>query len=189
MSLRNLIVSTRCYRRFSQQTVARKTLEQMVDLARLSASARNLQPLKYFLSCDAETNAIIFSHLAWAGFLEGWGGPQEFERPTAYILVLGDKAIDESFATDAGIAAQSIRLGVTEIGLGSCVLGSIKRQELAQALKISAQYEIVLAIAIGKPGEQVTLEAVDEDGNTEYWRDDEGVHHVPKRSLAEILIN
>lgn len=189
MLMKDLILNTRCYRRFGREKVARKTLEQLVELARLSASARNLQPLKYFLSCGEDTNTIIFMHLAWAGYLEGWGGPQEDERPMAYILILGDKTIDESFAADAGIAVQSIRLGVTEMGLGSCVLGSIQRQELAQALNLSTQYEIVLAIAIGKPAEQIVLEPVGEDGSTKYWRDAEGVHHVPKRSLAEVLIN
>ena len=190
MTISDLIKNTRCYRRFFQDVgVERKTLEKLVDLARQSASAQNLQPLKYFLSCDSDVNAIIFSHLAWAGYLQGWSGPEEGERPSAYVLILGDKSISTSFDTDSGIAAQSIRLGATEMGLGSCVVGSIKRQELAESLGLFNLFEILLAIPIGKPKETVVLETVRENGDTKYWRDNAGVHHVPKRTLNEVIVN
>lgn len=167
----------------------RETLEKLVDLARQSASAQNLQPLKYFLSCDAGLNEIIFSHLAWAGGLQDWSGPEEGERPSAYVLILGDKSISTSFDTDSGIAVQSIRLGATEIGLGSCVVGSIKRQELAKSIELSDRFEILLAISIGKPKETVVLETLRENGDIKYWRDNAGVHHVPKRMLNEVIVN
>ena len=148
MTINDLIKNTRSYRRFFQDVaVERRELEKLVDLARLSASAQNLQPLKYFLSCDTEVNAIIFSHLTWAGYLEGWTGPQEDERPAAYVLILGDKQISTSFGFDAGIASQSIRLGATEIGLGSCIVGSINHNELANALRLPEQFEILLVTA------------------------------------------
>jgi nitroreductase len=164
-------------------------LEKLVDLARLSASGQNLQPLKYFLSYKSDTNAIIFDHLSWASYLQGWGGPEEGERPSAYVLILGDKSISTSFDIDAGIAAQSIRLGATETGLGSCVVGSIKRKELAESLGLSDQFDILLAISIGKPKETVVLETVRENGDTKYWRDSAGVQHVPKRTLNDIIVN
>ncbi|RLC39426.1 MAG: nitroreductase, partial [Candidatus Coatesbacteria bacterium] len=48
--------------------------------------------------------------------------------------------------------------------------------------------EILLVLALGKPAERVVIEPVGEDGDTKYYRDEEGVHHVPKRSLDEIII-
>ena len=187
--LKDLVVKNRSYRRFYQEApVSLDILKELVDLARLSASAANRQPLKYLLSCDPEKNALIFPCLAWAGYLKDWGGPPEDERPTAYILVLGDKEISQSFGCDHGIAAQSILLGASEKGLGGCIIGSIRRPELSRNLQISEQYNILMVIALGKPKEKVVLETVGADGDIKYWRDAQGVHHVPKRPLAEIVI-
>jgi nitroreductase len=187
--LRDLIIHNRSCRRFEEGfALERRTLEELVDLARLSASAANLQPLKYILSCDAEENARIFGHLAWAGYLKDWGGPAPGERPSAYIIILGDTAINYTFGCDHGIAAQSILLGAREKGLAGCMIGLIKREELRQALAIPAQYEILLVLALGKPRERVVIDEVGPGGDIKYWRDSAGVHHVPKRSLKEILV-
>ena len=163
-------------------------MRELVDLARLSASARNAQPLKYILSCQPQKNSLIFPHLAWAGYLTDWPGPCEGERPSAYIIILGDTEISQSSGCDHGIAAQSILLGATEEGLGGCMIASIKRQGLRQALEIPPRYEILLVLALGKPKETVVIETVGPGGDTKYWRDSKGVHHVPKRALDDIII-
>ena len=188
--VRDLILKNRSYRRFYQEvTIKIETLKELVSLARLSASSGNLQPLKYILSCDPQNNALIFPHLAWAGYLEDWPGPQEGERPSAYIIILGDTKINQSFGCDHGIAAQSILLGATEKGLGGCIIGSIQKKELRRTLKISPRFEILLVLAIGKPRETVVIETSNSVDNIEYWRDNKDVHHVPKRSLDEIIIS
>ena len=187
--LKDLVRKNRSYRRFHQDVaVDIETLHALVNLARLSATGSNLQPLKYILSCQPETNARIFPHTRWAGFLKDWPGPAEGERPTAYIVILGDTHIRKSFGCDHGIAAQSIMLGATERGLGGCMIGSIDRGGLRQVLDIPEQYEILLILALGKPKETVVLEAVGPDGDTKYYRDADGVHHVPKRSLDELIL-
>ena len=187
--LRDLIIKNRSYRRFYQDvTVERATLRELVDLARLSASGSNLQALKFRLSCDADENAKMFACLGWAGYLKDWPGPAEGERPSAYIVILGDKEISQSFGVNPGIAAQSILLGATEKGLGGCIIDSVDKPKLAQALEISDRYEILLVLALGKPKETVVLEAVGPEGDVKYWRDSQGVHHVPKRPLDEIIL-
>jgi len=187
--LRDLIIKNRSYRRFYQDvTVERATLRELVDLARLSASGSNLQALKFRLSCDADENAKIFACLGWAGYLKDWPGPAEGERPSAYIVILGDKEISQSFGVNPGIAAQSILLGATEKGLGGCIIGSVDKPKLTQALEIPDRYEILLVLALGKPKETVVLETVGPDGDIKYWRDSQGVHHVPKRPLDEIIL-
>lgn len=187
--IRDLIVKNRSFRRFQPRyTIDEQTLRDLVDLARLSASAGNKQPLKFILSCDSKKNDLIFSHLAWAAYLTDWPGPSEDERPTAYIIILGDKEISQNFGCDHGIAAQSILLGAAERSLGGCIIGSIKKEELAQALKITDRYEILLVLALGKPSETVLLETVGRDGDIRYWRDEQDIHHVPKRSLEEIIL-
>lgn len=187
--IRDLVVSSRSYRRFCQEVpIEEQTLRELVDLTRFGASGHNLQPFKYILSCEPEKNALIFHHLGWAPYLKDWPGPSEGERPAAYIVVLGDTEIRKSFTFDQGIAAQNILLGAREKGLGGCIVASIQKDSLRKALDIPAPYEILIVLALGKPRERVVIEPVGPDGGTKYWRDSEGVHHVPKRSLEEIII-
>jgi nitroreductase len=188
--IRDLVLKNRSYRRFHENTpVEYKTLKELVDFARHSASAANLQPLKYVLSCDPKRNALIFSHLAWAAYLKDWPGPDEGERPAAYIVILKDKGISKSIDCDHGIAAQSIMLGATEKGLGGCIIGSIRRRSLGKALGLSPNYEILLVLAIGKPRETVEIEPLGPDQDIRYWRDSDDVHHVPKRALEDIIVD
>ena len=187
--LKDLIVRNRSYRRFHEdQPITQQTLRDLVELARLSGSGANLQPLKFITSCNTDKNSHIFESLAWAGYLKDWPGPDKGERPGGYIVILGDTEIRKSFGADQGIAAQSIMLGATELGLGGCMIGSIKRDDLRVTLGIGEQYEILLVLGLGKPLEQVVLEGLGDNGSIRYYRDSSGVHHVPKRSLDELII-
>jgi len=188
MSFKELVLKTRSYRRFDQATpVSLDTLRELVDLARQAASASNIQPLKYVLSADRATNARIFPHIGWAGYLKDWSGPAEGERPAAYVVILGDTELRREFGRDLGIAAQTIMLGATECGLGGCMIGSIDREQLRAVLGVAERYRILLVLALGKPVETVVLEPVGPEGDIHYYRDEDGVHHVPKRSLEEIV--
>lgn len=187
--LKELVTKNRSYRRFDQSyKIEEQTLLELVDLARLTPSTANLQPLKYVLSSDPARNNLIFPHLAWAGYLKDWPGPAEGERPSAYIAILRDTSISGMETCDHGIAAQTILLGAAEKGLGGCIIGNLKRKEMTADLGIPGHLEILLVLALGKPVEEVKLEGVGADGSMQYWRDGQGVHHVPKRTLQEILI-
>ncbi|MCE5259166.1 MAG: nitroreductase family protein [Chloroflexi bacterium] len=187
---RDLVLRNRSYRRFDQGVaIERSTLEELVDLARCSASAANRQPLKYILSVDAERNAVIFSTLAWAGYLKDWGGPAEGERPSAYIVILLDRDVSANAGCDHGIAAQTILLGACERGLGGCMLGAIQRDDLRKLLKIPVRYDILLVVALGQPVEVVALEEMPTDGDIKYYRTSDMVHHVPKRALRDIILD
>ncbi len=187
--LKDLVRKSRTVRRFYQDVpIDMDTLRGLVDLARLAPSGSNLQALKYYLSNQPEKNAIIFQNLAWAGYLKDWPGPQEGERPAGYIIVLGDSTINKTFGCDHGIAAQTMMLGANEQGLSGCIIGSINRAELAAALHIPPQFEILLVLALGKPKETVQIETIGPDGSVKYWRDEQQVHHVPKRALDDIIL-
>jgi len=188
--LENLVLESRSCRRFYENDkISTKDLKDLVNLARLSPSASNLQPLKYILSNTAEKNNRIFPHLSWAAYLTQWAGPEQGERPAAYIIILGDTSIVKSFNCDHGIAAQSILLGACEKGLRGCIVGSINRQALHKDLEIDNAYKILLVIALGKPKEEVRIEKTREDGDIRYWRGKDGIHHVPKRNLEDIILS
>lgn len=186
--LRDLVLANRSYRRFDEAIpISEATLRELVDLARCTPSAANLQPLRYMLSWTPERNSLVFPTLRWAGYLTDWPGPAEGERPTGYIVVLVEGSGDSS--ADVGIAAQTILLGATEKGLGGCMFGSIERDQLRNALSIPESYHISLVIALGKPVEKVVLEPVSQDGSIRYYRDSDQVHHVPKRALDEVILS
>jgi nitroreductase len=189
-SLRDLVLRNRSYRRFDEShRIPRETLVELVGLARCTASATNRQPLKYFLSADTETNDKIFPCLFWAAFLQDWKGPAPGERPTAYIVVMIDETLTRDWWCDDGIASQTMLLGAAEKGLGGCMIGAINKDKLRQALGIPEHLKIRLVLALGKPAEKVVLEDLEPGGDARYWRDDEGVHHVPKRGLDELIVD
>ncbi|WP_099468177.1 nitroreductase family protein [Konateibacter massiliensis] len=187
--MKELVLKSRSYRRFyEEKEITRKELEQLVELARFSPSAANKQPLKYIISSSRAKNEEIFGTLAWAGYLKDWNGPTEGERPSAYIIMLRDTTISKATSVDEGICAQSIFLGASELGFGGCFLGAVNRSKLTEILKLEEKYEIALVIALGYPKEEVVLEPLPADGDIKYYRDENDVHHVPKRSFEEILV-
>lgn len=189
MSIKELVYKNRSYRRFHQEmAIADSTLLSLVDLARMSPSGRNLQPLKYRVISDAITCEKLFPLLAWAGYLKDWPGPEEGERPSGYIVMVEDSSISAESALDQGIAAQSIMLGATEMGLGGCMIGSIKRKEISELLGLADTLKPVLVLALGVPQEIVTVEPMPVNGDVKYWRDEHQGHHVPKRLIADILL-
>jgi nitroreductase len=189
MTFTELLRRNRSYRRFHQdQAVDEATLRELVDVTRLCPSAANRQPLKYVTSSTPDRNARIFAHVRWAAALTDWPGPAEGERPSAYIVILGDTRIATNFHCDHGIVAQSMLLAAAERGLGGCIIGSIDRPKLRETLAVPDHLEILLVLALGSPAETVVLEMDKTPDDVPYWRDDQGVHHVPKRSLDEVLI-
>ena len=188
MELKDMVLKTRSYRRFDEShRITYSTLEKLVDLARLSASAANRQPLKYLIYNSPEECAKVFPSVVWAAYLKEWDGPVSGERPSAYIIILGDRSVTDSFGVDHGIAAQSIMLGATEAGLGGCMIASIKRDNLRAELKIPENFEILLILALGKPVEIIVIDNI-RNNDVKYWREPDGTHHVPKRPLDDLII-
>ncbi len=188
MNLHDLVTRTRSYRRFDEShRVDYPILESLVGLARLSPTGANRQPLKFAIINTPDRCSLLFPSLLWAGYLKDWDGPVPGERPSAYIIILGDKTIAEGFGVDHGIAAQTIMLGASENGLGGCMIASIRRDNMRKDLGIPDNYEILLVLALGKPIENVILEDI-KDGDVKYWRDESQNHHVPKRKLGDLIL-
>ena len=190
MDLMTLVRKNRSYRNFDEsRKIARDELLQMVDCARLTPSAANRQPLKYFLSADAETNAVIQPLTAWAAKLRpGRTLPDPGHLPQAFIVICVDLTLCPNAASaekDVGIAAQTLLLKATEMGLGGIMIGAFK-PELSEKLGLSETLRPALVIALGKPDEEIVLEEA--KGNADYYRDENDVHHVPKRALDEIVL-
>jgi len=187
--IEEFVRKNRSYRRFQEsERITADQLTKWISLARYCASGRNLQPLKFSGITEPALRNEVFRHLAWAGYLSEWKGPSEGERPAAYIIVMQDKSIGERSYCDEGIAIQSILLGAVEDGYGGCIIGSVNRARVSKLLKLPEHLEILNLIALGKPAETVVIEDMKEN-DVKYWRDENSIHHVPKRKSEELIFS
>ncbi len=174
----------RSIRSFQQKKVPSTLLQECVNVARLSPSAKNQQLLDYIIVTDANIRNSLFSHLHWAGSLPSWN-PSHDEQPMAYIVIVLKKTNDELYRYDVGIALAHIVLYAEAHTLGSCILKNIDYEEIKQLLNLPESFVVDAVVALGyKKGESV-VETSDEE--RKYWMDDQGVLHVPKRSLFSLL--
>ncbi|HCO11620.1 MAG TPA: hypothetical protein DIT19_00120 [Desulfonauticus sp.] len=60
MNMLELVRATRSFRRFEPKDISLEELRELVNLARLTASAGNKQPLRYILVTDPKVREEIF---------------------------------------------------------------------------------------------------------------------------------
>lgn len=149
-----------------------------------------MQPLKYFIAFEKEMVDTIQKMTKWARALPNLDLPYEGKRPTGFIVICQDKKIapnTDRFLKDVGIVAQTILLQATEEGLGGCMIGNFKPEEVSETLGFDENIVPLLIIALGKPDEEIVITDV-VDGKINYYRDEADIHYVPKRSLNDILL-
>ncbi|MCH5234682.1 MAG: nitroreductase family protein [Muribaculaceae bacterium] len=190
--LSELLKKDRSYRRFDESfKIEADTLKKLVGLTRCCSSGRNLQPLKYFMASDEDRCEQIFPLLKWAGYLKEWDGPEKGERPSAYLIQCLDTDLTKNYHCDDGLQLQAITLGATALGLGCCIIKSFNAEKLKEILSLDEYLSPLYVVAIGKPVEKVVIEELKDAGEEgiKYYRTPDKVHHVPKRSQEELLIN
>ena len=198
VQMADLVASCRSFRRFDEgRRVPEGFLLELVDMARLCANGANRQLLGFRVVSDPAACDAVFAELAWAGYFKDWAGPAAGERPTGYVVIAAERsAAGKSTApiveVDCGIAAQTMMLAARSAApsYAGCMLRAFTPR-LIDVLGLDAKrYELKLVCAFGLPAEEVRLEplSASPDGSIKYWRDDAGVHHVPKRSLEDVLI-
>lgn len=183
-SVYDKIRSRRTVRKFLQKSVPEEVLLKCVDAARLSPSGGNLQPLHYIIVNESKLLKNVFSTLSWAVYLPDYS-PSEEEMPKAYIVLLLDKN-GRTPIHDASIASMSISMVAYDEGLGSCMLASVDRKKLREVLNVPEAFDVALVVALGYPAENPVVEPVS-DGAINYWLDKDGVLHVPKRDIKDIV--
>ena len=189
MDFKALAEAARTCRRFhEEQPLAMTDLEWLVDCARVAPSAKNAQELRYALVGNGDTCNKLFALTRWAGALKDWGGPYPGERPTAFVAILMPQSGKELTCIDVGIAAQTIQLAATSRGWGCCMIQSFDHQAAPALLNVPQGMKISLVLGLGVAKETRMVDCMPESGATAYWRDAQGVHHVPKRSLDDLII-
>lgn len=190
--LKDLVKANRSCRGYDKEhKVTREELLEMIDTARLSAAGINQQPLKYYLISDQADADLITSMVKFGANLPELGLPFEGTEPPAYIIMCHDKDVNPAvdfFRCDIGIAAQTITLAATEMGLAGCMIGNYNKEKVREALGLDERYSIELIISIGKNIEDIRIVDLEEGQSHKYYRDANGVHYVPKRKLEDIII-
>ena len=79
----------------------------------------------------------------------------------------------------------SISLVAYDQGVGSCILGAIRRAELCRILNVPEHLKVILAVALGYPAENPVISEIKND-DIKYWLDNNNVLHVPKRVLKDV---
>ncbi|SDP59020.1 nitroreductase family protein [Desulforhopalus singaporensis] len=187
------IAKVRTFRRFvEKEPISSDLLQSLVDLARLGGSARNGQPWQYMIVNTPDMCEKIFPFLGWAKYLTDWKGPAPGERPSAYVLCFLNRnrlrGSEGEAQFDLGIATQNLLLGAMDHRIGGCRIGAFSPR-LANLFKVPEYLQLSLVVALGKPRETVILEESRDEDDIKYWRDEHGVHHVPKRPLSSCLID
>jgi nitroreductase len=181
--------SARSVRRFeASRAVPREVLLGIVEAARFAPCGANLQQLRFSIVDHEGSRNELFPLLKWAAYLRDWAGPAPSERPSAYIVIHAPAEERPFTRMDVGIAAGYMMLSAREKGLGCCMILSFDRGGAALLLGSPAELPPILVLALGYPAEEVVIETAPHGGGLEYWRDMEGRHHVPKRSLEELIL-
>lgn len=191
-SFAELVRASRSYRRFTGEPASREALLGLIDVARFAPTGNNTQLLRYAVASDPTTVAELGHHHGWAAALPEFPGPAEGEQPGGYIgiFVPAGGAKSAIRQIDVGIAAQTLCLAACAQGLGACMIKSYDAQAASVLGVTGDDYALALMIAFGKPApdEKTVLESMDADHGTKYWRTEGNVHHVPKRSVEDLLL-
>lgn len=185
--LKNLIQDARTTRRFKKNSeVNFEDLRQILDLARITSSAKNMQPIKYITITKKEEVLKLSRTAKWAAHFKDWE-QNEDERPSAFILMLNDRMIDGFPMFDAGASFTAISLAAKTKGLSTCPMASIDKELCKKLFVIPDNLDVMIGIAVGVGIEKVELSDA-KNNDTNYYRLEDKTHIVPKRTLEEIII-
>ncbi len=187
MGIHDIAKENRSVRRFRQEiALSERKLFRFIDSARLAPCGANLQLLRFTPVTERKHCQRIFPALKWAGYLKDWNGPEEGQKPPAYIIIHAPIGERRHIPVDAGIAAAYIVLAARESGYGSCMIMSFDCTMIEEAAGTPEGYHPFLIIALGLPGEEIVLEEA--DGDIRYYRDEKDRHHVPKLALDDLIV-
>ncbi len=189
--LHDIVAEARSIRSFdTSKPIKREVLISFVDTLRLIPASCNYQALKYLIITDKAECDYMRSQTRWAALLPDYNGPDAAHSPTAYMVICHDTSVTENetmYLKDVGIAAQTVNLLAREKGIGCCMIGSFNIGAVSEYFSLPENIKPKLTLALGYPDEFPVCE--DEKGSVVYYRDENNVHHVPKRKTKDLIIN
>ena len=108
-------------------------------------------------------------------------------EPEAFILVAGTVREDQNLFIDLGISLQSMLLKAVSMGLGGLIIRSFDKEAISRGLGIPPELDLLCILAIGRSCEKADTVPVPAGSSLAYYRDGNGVHHVPKLRAEDLL--
>ena len=143
MDAKDCILRRRSCRRYEEKAIDRTVIRQIVELARFAPSWKNMQIVRYTVIDDAALkNDIAQTCVRGLSF-----NTKTITRGAALMAPDGEKW--EMF--DAGIAAQTFCLAAREYGVGSCIIGVMDEDAIAQKIGLPNTQKIACLVAMGYP--------------------------------------
>lgn len=185
-NLEKLLRKNRSYRGYDPSFEVREDqLRRIVAVNTQIPSARNSQALRFRLVTRNEAHKVL-PHIRLGGALPHLHLPYPGTQPEAFIVVMSAIEPDHYIYIDLGISAQSMLLQATEIGLNGIMIGACDKERLQEELQLP--YRPLLVIALGRGNEQIRLVEIGAEESHSYYRDEAGVHYVPKVRLEDLII-
>ena len=191
--LKELAMKSRSYRGYDEsRRISREELLEFVDAARYAPSSVNGQPFRYVLAWEKEDVDKIQPLTGWARALPHMKLPHPGKCPTAFIIICQDTGWGPDlgrYLKDVGIVAQTMLLAAAETGLGGIMIGNFSPKRVSETLSLPENLVPMLIVAVGKPDETIVLKEIEDGESIQYYRDENDVHYVPKRKLADITLD
>ena len=132
-------------RAYQERAVEQEKLDEIFEAARLAPSARNLQDWRFVVVKDKETKIKVAEAANNQRFLEDAG-----------VIVVGCSNSDNVMRCgqaigpiDVAIGLEHMALQATELGLGTCWIGSFFPEKVRPILGIPEDVAIIELMAIG----------------------------------------
>jgi len=156
-----ILKKRRSIREYSDEQLSKDALEKIIEAARFSPTARNVQPWEFIVITEVSTLKKIADLAENGRFLS---------QAKACIAVF---CADTKYYLEDGCAATcNILLAAAMLGVGSCWIAGDKKPYCAQVatlLNVPASYKLVSLVALGYP------------------KSKEGFYIAEKRPVKEVL--
>jgi nitroreductase len=143
MEAQEALITRRSIRRYDDNPIHLKILEQIIDAARLAPTANNRQPWEFIIITDKEMRQKIAELADYGKFIA--------QAPACVAVFCKDT---KYYLEDCSAATQNILLSAWAQGIGSCWVAGDKKpycQPISKLLKVPDGYKLVSLIALGYP--------------------------------------
>ncbi|MBQ5404426.1 MAG: nitroreductase family protein [Bacteroidales bacterium] len=187
MTLDTLLIKNRSTRGYKNSfLVSEEVLKKIIGVNTKIASAKNAQTLRFKIVTKETGAETVLKNIKLGGMLPQLNLPLKGTEPNAFIIVCSNAQESRYIDIDLGISLQSMLLKAVEIGLNGIIICAFDKDAIKEAFNL--EYNPLAILAIGKSAEKFRLEEISKDQSKKYYRDENGVHIVPKVKLEDLII-
>jgi nitroreductase len=146
-----LLKERRSIRRYKPDPVPDEMLAQVLEAGRWAPSASNRQPWVFVVVRDEAVRRELAQHAAY--YFVRWAHAGEAPVLIALCGNAKNRVYRRFLHEDIGLAGSQIMLQARALGLGTCWLGGVDREAMAQILKLPDELQVIALLTLGFPAE------------------------------------